>query len=202
LWVAVSLASLAALLILVLCVPLDMAAHLDVYGRPKFRMRLRWLFGLVSREIRKGEKKPEEKERVIKVERRPKKRRGTATAVFRILRTKGLLRQIKALLRGILSRLKIRELGADFRVGLDNPADTGLIFALLGPAIFFLSSSFPHRIRVQPSFDGEAVFEGYLYGAVRLQPIQLVMPFMGFAFSLATIRAAKALVLTKWKRRK
>ena len=87
-------------------------------------------------------------------------------------------------------------------MGLDNPADTGLLFALIGPAIFFLSRSVPCQIRVQPSFEGEAAFQGYLHGAVRLRPIRLVTPIVRFAFSLAAIRVVKILVLARWKRKK
>lgn len=92
--------------------------------------------------------------------------------------------------------------GADFRAGLGNPADTGLLFALIGPAASRLSSSFPRQIRVEPSFEDETAFEGHLSGTVRLQPIQLVPPLMKFAFSSATIRTVKKLVLTRWKRKK
>ena len=201
-WVIISLASLAVILIFVLCVPLDMALYADVHERPKFRLKLSWLFGLVSKEVTKEKEKPKEKRRVVEDKRKPRKRRKGMSAIFNILRTRGLLRQLIGLLRDILSRLKVRELGADFRIGLDNPADTGLLFALIGPTTLFRSSSFPHEIRVQPSFEDEVVFEGYSYGVVRLQPIQLVIPFLRFAFSLATIRAVKKLVLTKWKRKK
>lgn len=200
-WVVAILASLAGLVILLLCVPLDMALRIDVYGRPKFGMKLEWLFGLVSKEIRKGKKKPEEKKRVAEAEPKRRRRRIGARTIFEILRTKGLLGQFKRLLKNVLGRFKIRDLRVNFRVGLDNPAETGLLFAIVGPATFFLSSSFPHQIRVQPAFD-EAVFEGYLHGAVRLQPIQLVTPFLKFAFSLATIRVVKILILSKWKRKK
>lgn len=202
-WVVVTLASLAAFIVLVLCVPLDIEPRLDVYGRPKFRMRLAWLFGLVSKEVGKGKKKPEEKKRVVP-EAKPKRKRKRirAETIFKIMRTKGLLRQFKDLLRDILSRLKIRDLAVDFRVGLDNPADTGLLFALIGPATFFLGSSRVHQIRVEPSFEDEVVFEGYLYGVVRLWPVQLVVPFLKFVFSLATIRVVKILVVSKWKRKK
>jgi len=55
---------------------------------------------------------------------------------------------------------------------------------------------------VQPSFGDEAVCQGYLLGTVRLVPIQLVPPFIRFAFSLPTIKALKILVLTKWKGKK
>jgi len=201
LWVIVTLASLAAIIILVLCVPLEMTLHADVCGKPKFRLKLSWLFGLVSKEVTRG-KEPKEKKKLVKEKRKPREGKRRLRDILEILRTRGLLSQLKRLLRDVLSRLKIRDLIADFRVGLGNPADTGLIFAIIGPATFLWNSSFPHQIRVQPSFEDKAVFEGYSHGVVRLRPIQLVIPFLRFAFSIATIRAAKRLVLTKWKRKR
>ena len=201
-WVIATLASLAVLIILVFCVPLDMTFHMEAYGRPKFRMRLLWLFGLLSKELGKGKRKPEEKKRVAEGKPKRRKSRIRATTILQILRTKGLLRRLGGLLRNTISRLSIKEFRANFRVGLDDPADTGLLFAVIGPATSFLNSSWHHQIRVEPSFEDEAVFEGYLYGTVRLRPIQLVPPFIRFVFSLSTIRVLKVLVLTKWKRKK
>jgi len=198
LWVIATLAGLAVLIILVLSVPLDAALHVDIYGRPKFRLRLEWLFGLVSKELRKRKKEPEEKKVIAK----KKRGRIKAGTIFQILKTKGLIRQIKKLLSDVLGQLKIREFIANFKVGLDNPADTGLLFALIGPATPFLSSSAHYQIRVQPSFYDGAVFEGYLHGALRLRPIQLVIPFLRFVFSLAILKVVKTLILSKWKRKK
>lgn len=200
-WVVISLASLAVILIFVLCVPLDMTLHADVYGKPKLRLKLSWLFGLVSKEVTRG-KEPKEKKKRVKEKRKPREGKRRLRDILEILRTRGLLSQLKRLLRDVLSRLKTRDLIADFRVGLGDPADTGLLFALIGPATFWLNSSLSHQIRVQPSFEGEGVFEGYSHGVVRLRPIQLVIPFLRFAFSIATIRVAKRLVLTKWKRKR
>ena len=196
-WVIAALASLAVLVILVLCVPLEMVVRLDADGRPRFRMRLVWLFGLVSKEITKARKKPEEESSVTEGKRKPRKRKIKARTILEILRTRGLLKQLKRLLKDILRRLKIRDLAADITVGLSDPADTGLLFALIGPATFFLGSSRIHDIRVQPSFEDEAVFKGYLSGAVRLLPIQLVIPFLRFVFSLVTIRVVRTLVVSK-----
>ena len=199
-WVIVTLASLAVILILVLSVPLDMAVQVSVPRKPRFRVKLVWLFGLVSKEITRR-KKPEEKKKVVKDKRKPGEGRRKFKNIFKILRTRGLLKQLKVLLRDILGCLKIRDLTADFRVGLGDPADTGLLFALIGPTTFWLSSSSYHRIRVQPSFADEPTFEGHLSGAVRLRPIQLVIPLLKFVFSLATVRVVKKLVLAKWKRK-
>jgi len=201
LWVVVALASLAALIILVFCVPLDIAFHVEAYGRPKFRMRLLWFFGLVSKELGKGKRRLEEKRRVAEGKQKRRKRWIRAKTILKILRTKGLLRRLGGLLRDTISRLRIRELRADFRVGLDDPADTGLLFSVIGPATLFLSSFLHHQIKVEPSFKDEAVFEGFVYGTVRLWPIQLIPPFIRFVFSLSTIRVLKVLVSTKWKRK-
>ncbi len=178
-----------------------MMLHMDVHGRPRFRLRLAWLFGLVSKEIGEGKKKPEERRKASEGKPTLTERRKRVRTVFKILRTRGLLGQLGSLLRDILGQVRIRKLETNLRLGLDNPADTGLLFALVGPAIPFLSLSLPCRISVEPSFD-EAVFEGYFDGGVRLWPIRLVKAFVRFAFSSATVRVVKILVSTKWGRKK
>lgn len=191
-WVIATLAGLVGLIILVLCVPLDAALSMDASGRPKFRLRLVWLFGLINKEVSREKKKPEEK---------LKKKRGIGfRSILKILRTRGLPGQFKDLVRGILGQLKIKDLVANFKIGLDNPADTGLLFALIGATTSFLRLPSQYQIRVQPSFD-KAVFEGFSYGHVRLRPIKLVGPFMRLVFSLAALRVVKMLVLSKWKKK-
>lgn len=201
-WVIATLAGLAALITLVLCVPVDAVLKLEVSGRPTLRLRLRWFFGLVTREITKGEKRPEEKRGKAEDKRQPRRRWGSARGAFEILRTKGLLRQLKVLVKDVLHCLRIRDFTMDFRVGLDDPADTGLLFAVIGPANLFLGSTFSRHIKLQPSFESETILEGYCYGVVRLRPIQLSVPLLRFIFSMAAIRTVKALVLGKWKRGK
>ena len=198
-WVGIALASLAALIILVLCIPFDMVLRLGVYGVVKLKMSVSWLFGGVSQEVGQRKRKPKRKA----AEAKPKlieRGKGARTALG-ILQTRGLPGQLKRLLKGIIHCFKIQKFEADFRVGLDNPADTGFLFGLIGPTLLFTSSSFPYPVRVRPAFD-EAVFEGYLHGTIRLWPIQLVPSIFRFVFSLTTVRVIKKLVLTKWKRRK
>ena len=191
---------MAVLIVLILCVPLETVLSLEVYGKPRFRMRMVWLFGLVGKDIKRGKKKTEEKKKEVEGKQK-RRRRISARTIFKILRIKGLLRQLRVLLKDLLRTFRIRDLGADFKVGLGNPADTGFLFNFIGPINFFLSSLFPFPVRVQPSFAGGAGLEGYLHGAVRLQPIQLVMPFLRFTFSLPAIRVIKLLVVSKWKRK-
>ncbi len=201
-WAILIIASLLVLVVFAFSVPLDVVLRIDVYGSPKFRMRLTWLFGLVSKEITKEEKKPEYKKKAGNGKGKPRKRGSGAKTILEILRARGLLGQIKLLLKGILRLPRIKDLAADLKVGLGDPADTGLLFAIIGPTISFLGSYFPNRIKVQPSFADEPVLEGSLHGALRLRPIQFIPPLLRFVFSLPTIRVVKILAVAKWRRKK
>jgi hypothetical protein len=200
LWAIVALSSLAVFITLLLCVPLDLLFRTNIDLRPRFSIRLVWLFGLVSHELRQGKKRPEEKKTI---EHKQKRRDWIwwIKVTFEVLRTKGLLRQLGNLTKRIRRHIKIKEFVANFKVDLDNPADTGLLFAFLAPVNLILSYFSPYQIRIEPSFSGETIIEGHLYGAIRLRPIQLAAPLIGFAFSLPTLRVVKKLVLSKWRRK-
>ena len=103
---------------------------------------------------------------------------------------------------GIFTQFKIRELAVSIKLGLGDPADTALVFALIGSTIPFLSLPSQYQVRVQPSFSDEPVFDGYLHGVLRLRPIGLAWPLLRFVFSLAVLRVVKIVVLSKWKRKK
>ena len=196
-WVAITLASLAVIIIAVLCVPFDMVLHLNVGAKPRFQTKLSWFFGLVTKEIGK-----EKKRKVTEGKRKTRKKREIFRDIFKIMRTRGLVKRFKTLIADALRQLKVKDVTADFRVGLGDPADTGLLFAFIGPATVLLNRSFPGHIRVQPSFKDRAVFETYSHGTVRLRPIQLAMPVFRFIFSPATARTIKKLISSKWTGKK
>ena len=200
-WVIATLAGLVGLIIIALCVPLDAILIIDTSEKPRFRLRMAWFFGLISKELHREKKKPEKKKEVTEGKRK-KKRKFEFSTVLEILRTKGLLKQVKNLVKGILGQLKIRELAVNLEMGFEDPAETGLVFAFIGPATSLLNLPPRYQVRVEPFFNGETVFEGYLHGVLRLQPVKLVSPVLRFVFSLATLRVVKIFIMGKWKRKK
>lgn len=200
-WAVAVVASLALLITLLLCVPIDLVLSASIYDKLKSSIRLVWLFGLVNKELRQPRTKSEEK-RATEHEQEEQGWTQGIKVTSEVLRTKGFLRQLASFIKRTLRRIKVKELIADFKLGLENPADIGLLFAFLAPIILLVNYFSPHHIRIEPSFTSESIIEGHLYGAVRLRPIQLAAPLIGFAFSLPTLRAVKKLVLAKWKRRK
>jgi hypothetical protein len=162
-------------------------------------MTLAWLFGLLRKDITSKERVTENKEKVLQEKRKLGRKRSRAIVILEILRIRGLLRRIKILMNDILILPRIKDFKADLTVGLGDPADTGLLFALIGPAISFLSPFLHNKIKVQPSFVDNAILEGSLYGTLRLRPILTITPLLKFIFSLPALRVAKILVVTRWK---
>ncbi len=200
-WVIVILVSLAILITLFLCIPLDLVFRANTEVRPKFSLRLIWLFGLVTSELRPTRRKPEEKG-VIEYEGKPVDWLHRLRVTLEILQTKGLLRQLRKFVLRTIRNVHFRELGANLKVDLENPADTGMLFAFIAPANLMINYFLPHPIKIEPSFTGESFITGHLFGAIRLWPIQLAASLTGLAFSLPALRATKKFVVYKWKRRR
>lgn len=194
-WLIIALVSLVIFLLLVFSIPLDLSLRLDANGRMQFQSRIVWLFGLLTKRISKKEKKKKVKQKKVK-----DKKGGVNKALF-FLRTKGLLKQIKVLIKDIFNSISIRQLKANFIIGFDNPADTGLLFAFVGPASVSLNHSKKFSINIEPSFEDEAILKGYIHLIIRIIPIRLVVPFLRFIFSPPIFRIVKALFVSKWKKK-
>jgi len=181
------IAGIILFIILMLSIPVDMAFDLEAHENVKATMRVGWLFGLVWKDIRRQEKKKPRKKR----ERRLK-------PLLPLLRTKGLPRGILKLTRQILGCLKVRQLDANLRAGLDNPANTGIMCAVLWPILLLLGSLGPMRFRMEPAFD-EPAFEVSLHGRVRLFPVQVVRVLLCFVFSPTGLRTVRSMAVSRWK---
>ncbi|MFC1905252.1 hypothetical protein ACFLXL_00400 [Chloroflexota bacterium] len=196
-WVIIALACLLLLILLTLCIPIDLVISVDTRQNPKYKVRLLWLFGLIDWQFKKAAKKPETQPQVTSKQKQ-RRRIGTRT-VYRIFRTKGLWLQLKHLIVGIYKSLKVKELTAHLKLGLESPVDTGILFAIAGP-VNYLLSLLPHKIKIWPVFDSDIVFEAYGNGTARLCPALVMITLLKFIFSLPSLRVARIFVGSKWKR--
>lgn len=190
-WLAVALASLIA----ILSIPIDIVCRIEVYEKPKFRIRLNWLFGLLKKDIR-AKKKPVKKKKKHK----PREGRKWLWAAFRIIRIKGMLKNLWRLVKRILKSFKINELRMNCKVGLDDPADTAFLLGIINVSRLFWKPSFPHEVNIQPDYEGQVFLEGYTHLTVRVIPIQIIVYLLRFLFSWSSIKAIRILVVTKWEK--
>jgi hypothetical protein len=200
LWFIVAIVSLAALIILLLCIPVELVFRANTEGRPKFSLRLILFFGLFNGDLRPTAHRSEEKG--VSGEKPVSNRWQRIKFALEVLQTKGLLKQLGNFMMRTYRSMKVREFAANLKVDLDNPADTGLLFAFIAPVNLLSNCFLPYPIKIEPSFTGESFVTGYVNARVKLMPIQVVASATGFAFSVPSLRAAKRLVLYRWKRKR
>jgi len=196
---------LFVLLALLLLIPVDLEGRVARGGdRPETRLRIGWLFGRLQRDLfRGGEREPskawgkkappaeeeegkeEEGEREDEGEGRG---RSSPRIALELLRTRGFLRSLGDLLRGLFGAVQVQSLRIDLSVGLSDPADTAEAFGLMMAVLMPLEAVTPLRSQVAPSFSEERL-AGSAEGVLRIAPIKIVPPLARFVLSPPAWRA-------------
>ena len=183
-------AGIVLFILLVFSIPVDMAFDVGGPGASKARMRVGWLFGLLGKEFGRSRKKP--KERASK----RKKKKQSAKPFLSLLVTKGVARGLLKLSRRILSGVRVRHLDARLRIGLDDPADTVMLYSALWPVLVPLTYNSSAKVQMELSFEGAAL-DFTARGRIRVFPIQMVWYVLLFALSPAGLRAMKRMVMRR-----
>jgi len=182
-----------------LAIPIDIEYRYDPQSSARARtgLTLRWAFIQFRAKSNKEAHRHRDKARH---KARPKQRAPHKTAkadkkgakVFlALLRSEGFIRRLLRLFYAILSITQIKQLKARFLLGLDDPADTGLVFGLLMPGLSFLYAVPRVDFAATPIFDRQ-VIETHLRMKIRLVPIRYLKALIQFIFSRETFHAAKA----------
>ncbi|WP_462322754.1 hypothetical protein [Halochromatium sp.] len=163
------------------------------------RLRLYWLFGLVRIRVRPRQQRRRRTVRWWSRPRgkRPGKRQPQMRRLIRLLRSPGFLRRLLRLLRDLMRALGPRRVKTRFVIGMNDPADTGFIAALLAPLRVWLTrpdGSEPSAVSIDisPDFSGPRL-HGYTCASLRFTPLRLIALCLGFALSPTVIRAARTL---------
>ena len=193
-------AGILLLIVLVLSVPVDLTFDFRAGGDGKAVLRVEWLFGLVGKGLL-PRRKPEKLKKVKKPKKGKRRDLRSFLSYMALVRTRGVVPAVIRLVRRIVGSFRIRQLNADLRLGLDDPADTGILYGVLWPA-FALPVTFGFAtLRMEPVFDSPT-FEATLQGKVRVFPAEMVANVLRFVFSLAGLRMIKAMAVLQWKKRK
>lgn len=174
---------LLAGVVLLLVTPIDVGLFLERDAAFHSRVRIRWLFGLVRFRIHPRH----ERARRVPKEASRRKRRGAHAArraTIALMRPDVRARAV-GFLRDVLRALRPRDVRVRARIGLDDPADTGRLWAVLGPLGALIRSP---DVELQPDFF-EACFRFQATVRVRLIPLQLFALTAGLVLSPPMLRA-------------
>ena len=190
-------AVLFGLLVLALAVPIDVAFRFEGIEAFRGQIKIRWLFGLVRFRFtlpgaaQPKPPKPEPEPRAAEVPKKPKAR-GRRANVLAALRQAAFRRRAYRFIKDLVRAAHAHRLYLRLRLGLGDPADTGRLWAFVGP-LSALAQNFPNaEVRIEPEFM-DPVCEFEAHGRFVLIPLQFIALAIAFALSPPSIRAWRTL---------
>lgn len=185
------LALLAAFLTL-LAVPVTLTFRVAWPRGPDNEVRLGWAFGLVRFDATPGERKQARTEPEPGDAQTPQTGYLSTTDVLAALRVRGLRRRMLRFIGALWRAVHKEATAVRLRIGLDDPADTGRLWALLGPLNGLLPGPGHASIRLDPEFAGETL-ELDASGRLRVVPLRLLWLMAALLLSPPVWRAFRRL---------
>lgn len=105
-----------------------------------------------------------------------------------LIREPAFRRRIHKFIRDVFRATHARDLFLRLRIGIGDPADTGRLWALVGPIAGMALNIASAEVQIVPEFM-DPVFEVESRGRVRLVPIQFVAMSVAFLLSPVMLRA-------------
>lgn len=180
---------------LLLAVPVNVVFHLQHRNTLQVRVAVFWLFGWVQWRFRTAAasqgthalRNHSDRPRPF-LWRVRSAGRASLPSVLTLLRQPGIGKRVYRLATDLITAAHLHPLHLRLRVGLDDPADTGYLWALMGPMNAWVQN-FPHAtVRIEPEFMAE-VFELDARGRARGIPLRFLGLGLEFVLSFVGRRA-------------
>lgn len=191
--VLLTIVILIVLVLGLLAIPLSLSFSITRHQQLQGYARFRWLFGLVrfqtqfpfeTKQVRHKKRQPTAKPKTFK------KKNNTHSGIA-LFKQSAFRRHMMKFLKSILRASHAQNLYLKLRIGLGDPADTGILWAVMGPLSGMMKNLQGTTIEIEPEFI-DAVMEVESHGNFRLIPLQFIAVVMIFIFSPVTIRAWRA----------
>ncbi len=181
-------------LLVLLAVPVEAAFRFEGIEAFTGQITICWLFGLVRIRIpvpgvRERPPKPAAEREAAR--KRPR-RKGRPAAVLAVLRQTAFRRRAYRLVEDLVRAAHVSQLRLRMRLGLGDPADTGRLWAVVGPLNAAAQGVRGAEVRIEPEFV-DPVLEFRAEGRLLLVPLRILAMAVSFAFSPPSIRAWRIL---------
>ena len=150
---------------------------------------LGWAFGLVRVQIPAEVGEPEICDETKK--RKPSPRSGRIRNMpFKLIANRAARRRMFRYVGDLWRSIGKKDVTVRIRADLDDPADTGRLWALLGPISALFVNIRQLTINLEPSFLGEC-FEFYDSGFIKFKPLRILSLSLGLLLSPVIWRAVR-----------
>lgn len=184
---AVVLAGIVVLLVALLAVPIEFSFRGALAGpgaAVERSGRFRWAFGMVDVPL-PGRKASRERRAERKSKPKSPRKKSMRRHVRRLVLNPAAWERARVLLAALIRSVQWRMLRLDARFGLDDPADTGRLWSVVGPLLVML----PRRldVAVQPVFEEEHLAFN-MEAEIRVVPLRVMTVLVQFGLSPTTWR--------------
>jgi len=172
-----------SLIVILLAMPVTLTYQFSWKETPSADLRLNWAFGLVRADVspdlaKPGPDKPE-------ATRKKGARRGKSTGkknFMAAIRQAPFRRRMFRFVSDLWHTIHKKNVQLLVRLGLGDPADTGRLWAVLGPLSGMLARLRDIRVTIEPDFL-DATLEVDSSGTIRMIPLQIAVIVVGLLFS-------------------
>ena len=175
------------ILFFLLIVPIEAEFKFNNLNGSEKTVKLKALFGLLSKTVYTSDKskisKPKEKAEVKK----EKKSGSGLSKIISLLQNGKFLRKTALTLKKLLSSIKPELKHFHFRLGLNDPADTGIIWGLIGPVSGIFYGFTEKEVVIEPDFLDPALGLD-TRGSVSIVPLEILIILIGYLFSPTVIK--------------
>lgn len=172
-------------IILVLAVPVTLTYRVSWRRGFQANITLKWLFGLVHIPLPSTTSTtPASEQKTITPKVSKKQRASRKTNPVVALRQSAFRRRLFRFASDVWHAIHKQHVVLRIRIGLGDPADTGQLWAVIGPLSGILATFQDALIEIEPEFI-DAVFELDSSGNIRIIPLQLLYIAIGLLVSPA-----------------
>lgn len=177
-------------LIALLAIPLAVEFELEWPGRSRNEIVLAWAFGFVRARV------PGRDSARAATKRKQAGRRESGGSrpqnMLAALRLRDFRRRLYRFGGDLWRSIDKQDIRIHARVGLGNPADTGMLWAAVGPVSGLLASARGISVSIEPDFVA-AVFEVDGRGRFSFVPLRLIAIMLGMVVSPTAWRGLRAM---------
>ena len=169
--------------VVLLAVPVTLIYQVSWRQAYQGKMTLHWLFGLVRIQLPIAEtEKTAEEIKTVTRKKRVKKSSATKSNPIAAIMQKHFRQRILRFIRDLWRAIHKQHLSFRVRIGLGDPADTGQLWAIIGPLSGMLACVKEASIEIKPEFV-DTVFELDSSGNIRFIPLQMIYLVIGLLLS-------------------
>jgi len=173
-------------IIVLLAIPIALRYQVSWQGALQGEIRLYWAFGLVRLRIpvSAAQSAPSQIEQAPQTHRRKKRSARRKSNPLAAIRQRAFRRRVLRFIREFWCAIQKRDMNLRIRIGLEDPADTGQLWALLGPVAGMLANIRQVSIGIEPEFSASTL-ELDSSGWIRIVPLQLLYLILALLLSPA-----------------